>query len=897
MLAQRAACEGMGGILSAGVELHEHQVAAARRVLLDPVRRYLLADEVGLGKTVEAGMVLRQLLIDDTGDALVLVPTPLVSQWRDELLSKFRVDQFPGRVRVAAHDELQDIRVGPRLIVVVDEAHRIAEAQSIGSYHRLCAVAHAANALLLLSATPVRSNEDAFLRLLHLLDPINYRLDDVDAFRQRVFMRDELSTTLSSLEDETPLAYLHEPAGTLRRLLPGDEVLRRLLDALEASIADGESARARTSAREIRTHISETYRIHRRLVRNRRTGSLIRSFPVRGRVKADPWLLHDPDSRRRRLLDEVEGLRTALASRSDLDGGAILRTVAGRASAPIHALGGLASALRGQHSDLTALELAGLLGYAETHEAQVFADALDDLLEVHTDKDRLDAVVAWARRHVGKRRVAVACSFPATAAEMAQRLEVSLGSHRVARLLDGQSDAERAAEVERFVVDQDRTVLVLDHVGEEGVNLQVVEEVLHLDLPTSTSRLEQRLGRFDRWANRRIQAHTPVRSVVFADIHPIVDEQLGAWRRGLDEGVELFDRSSATLQYVLPELEAQFFSVALDRGFSEAGELLAMERATLALQRRRIEGQDMLDALDDRTDDECYLEALLAVEDDARDAERAFRGYAADALGFTASSTDAGTRYGVSTKQPPHVTESEVMRLGPRNLAVSYVAERQRVRRGSGFLRWGEPLVDALADFAVRDDRGRAFAVEVPMPGIAPAGGPRFVFTFDILITAGTDALADLPDASSAHAATRRVLRFLAPTVERVWLALGQGEPPLNLVKRLESAEGTNLGSRLERFDELTSGIPWAQRCEDAATEALQIVAQRSTVQRRLGDAIRRASEARDHEHAVRQARAQAGANEQYDDAVLDAVDGAVADPRLTVDACGVLVLTALEPE
>src|SRR5207245_1171143 len=65
LIAQRAACRGMTGLLSSRIELYPHQVEVARRILQDPVQRYLLSDEVGLGKTVEAGIVLRQFLLDD----------------------------------------------------------------------------------------------------------------------------------------------------------------------------------------------------------------------------------------------------------------------------------------------------------------------------------------------------------------------------------------------------------------------------------------------------------------------------------------------------------------------------------------------------------------------------------------------------------------------------------------------------------------------------------------------------------------------------------------------------------------------------------------------------------------------------------------------------------------
>ena len=69
-------------------------------MLEDPLGRFLLADEVGLGKTVEALMVVRQLLVDRASAVVqIIVPSALVGQWRDELRSKISVaegaDDFP----------------------------------------------------------------------------------------------------------------------------------------------------------------------------------------------------------------------------------------------------------------------------------------------------------------------------------------------------------------------------------------------------------------------------------------------------------------------------------------------------------------------------------------------------------------------------------------------------------------------------------------------------------------------------------------------------------------------------------------------------------------------------------------------------------------------------------
>src|SRR5712691_1935949 len=89
--AQRAAFGGLTALASAAVELLEHQVTIVRRILADPIERYLLADEVGLGKTIEAGVLIRQHTIDQPHQALVLVVVPdhLVPQWKKELATKF----------------------------------------------------------------------------------------------------------------------------------------------------------------------------------------------------------------------------------------------------------------------------------------------------------------------------------------------------------------------------------------------------------------------------------------------------------------------------------------------------------------------------------------------------------------------------------------------------------------------------------------------------------------------------------------------------------------------------------------------------------------------------------------------------------------------------------------
>ena len=93
MFAQDTAVRGNRSLTSASIEIYDHQVRVASRVLADPVRRFLLADEVGMGKTIEAGLVVRQLLLDQPESYVrVIAPTRMCHQWMRELRERFFID-------------------------------------------------------------------------------------------------------------------------------------------------------------------------------------------------------------------------------------------------------------------------------------------------------------------------------------------------------------------------------------------------------------------------------------------------------------------------------------------------------------------------------------------------------------------------------------------------------------------------------------------------------------------------------------------------------------------------------------------------------------------------------------------------------------------------------------
>ncbi|MEH2118333.1 MAG: protein DpdE [Nostoc sp.] len=275
LILQRAVSRGMTGLISANIKLYPHQVEVVRRVLEDPIQRYLLADEVGLGKTIEAGAILRQYLLDEPfGRAVVLVPQYLLEQWRQELENKFYISHFLKRVAVLAIEDIHKINPKASIgLLILDEAHHIAamatssDAAVRQRFETCKNIAHKSDRLLLLSATPVLNHEQDFLAMLHLLDPTTYQLNDLAGFRERVVKRQEIGRILLSFQEGANPFVLKTNLKNLRNLFAQDKYLLELADNLENSL-QAKASDIVEIVRAIRIHISDTYRLHRRMLRN-----------------------------------------------------------------------------------------------------------------------------------------------------------------------------------------------------------------------------------------------------------------------------------------------------------------------------------------------------------------------------------------------------------------------------------------------------------------------------------------------------------------------------------------------------------------------------------------------------------------------------------------------------
>lgn len=883
---QRAAAAGVEGLLLASVELHRHQLRVVRRVTADPVKRYLLADEVGLGKTIEAGALIWQFLTErPTARVLVIAPDHLREQWATELLETFRTGAYADAwLRIRSHENESTWPTEPVDLLVVDEAHHFTRTGHFpeSTRSRLTSMAHSAEALLLLSATPVRSNEAGFLDLLHLIDPKHYRPNQLEDFVRRVELRDQLALTYQALGPTLDEFDLSLYADELKAHFPEDPKLAELLDA---ALSAGDDQRP-DLIRRLRDHLSETYRLHHRLLRTRRTDDAGSTFSVRGRRRAVPFTLEvsDPsDALRRELLDSVRAELTA-ALEGDLctsdEAIRALRDVASRCSS-------LAVALLPMHGgapDRTE-GMALLEGLVQPNLRASWDALIEDIHASHLGVlDELGEVLS--RTTVVRRleRVVLASAYTETAKVVAEELTRRWGNDRVAAHLRDHAEADNSAALRRWREDGPCSLLVCDAGAEEGLNLQEADLLIHLDLPWESFRIEQRIGRCDRHG-RPGSGEIPSAVVVFGD-QPYA---LG-WFEFLADGCGVFNNSVSSLQYVLSDTERHVQAGVLHGGPSVLPDAVDEQVALLAQERTRIIAHDALDAIDesDGTD-----EADTALLDSDRDRQLTAATVTwLEGVGAGIRRPSPGT-IRIARRPRPQVPFDLELGIAPHVETDIALDRSVAVARATPILRAGHPLLDLLAGHLWTTDRGVAFAMFRPARGQWP---PVVVLRTDFLVSfrAPAEQAERAARLGMSEWLTQTITQIAPPGVETV-MALPDGSEVTHPSLRQSYSKqrgDRNLSSRPELFDRLTEHLDWPKTCETALLHAEATLARRRSVVERCE--LAGAATARRVRQIADRERARASAGLERDDRRWDElgdINVSALQPHAEVIGCGAIFI------
>ncbi|MFS2213969.1 protein DpdE [Telluria sp. Tellsp104] len=935
--AQRVATQGIGALLSSQIELNAYQFEVVRRILHDPVQRYLLADEVGLGKTIEAGILIRQFFLDEpeTARVLIIVPPALVGQWRQELTQRFLLgDLLDDFLHVVGADDLSAIRDEIKLagMLVVDEAHHLSNLDDGGSnalYQTLLRHAHLIPRLLLLSATPALVDEAGFLRMVHLLDPVIFPLDDIEGFQRRIAARQEVAETMAALVPEDWLNFDEY----LDRLLEAfsDDVLltnyvRKLQLVLERYRGEEGDAEFLGALACVRTHLSETCRLHRRIMRNRRSAV---PWATPKRVGLEVWR-YDSDATEY-WSHTLEALRLAVANSDAAQDSKFLRALFEAALNP-----GV-RALRG------ALMQLGLTEYPELEDALAEFELASASLAA--DGARLTRLVDGLDELLrGRGKIIVFCGDEEVADSVYERLEEEFGRHAVRHSLE--FDEESGAKWHRFHDDDNCRILVCDRQAEEGLNLHGRRKmVVNYDTPLSPNTFEQRLGRVDRFG-----AGDDIQSYALAGSEHLLAQ---AWIACLDTGFGVFSQSIASSQYLVDVMLRDLPYGWLNGGLAHIDQLkseLSGDKGLVRQEMRRIDQQDRLDSLEGEGD-KLAFEALEDADEDWRCFGEAIDGFAFQALQFAKrpiplekpvqedqlfrvsyeynksretlmTVLDFVECFGRELDEHAPGSSSKTPMLFPytyrRRTALAAARQHARV------LRYGAGFVEALTRFVDLDDRGRGFAMWRHRPTVAPRNerGVDLYFRFDFLIEASIEkATAVIDDAMHGAIGSRAIRRvadgIMPPRFVRVWLddqMRWVDAPPPELLETYRNrtageASGRDYNLKPERWATLEArelvSSNWDELCHKARDVAQSALLEQVTFAEHVAASLQRMEQMRALKHGQSEARIArlsgvAREAEQAEAVRQDAVDRAlangIAQPKVRLDSAGAIFLSNFHP-
>jgi superfamily II DNA or RNA helicase len=668
---------------------------------LDPVR-LLIADDVGIGKTIESALIAREMLDQGSADRLaVLCPPHLAEQWQVELREKFhieaqlvlsstarRLERTLG-VRESLFEVYEHVIVSTDFIkaerhrddfvrtcpelVIVDEAHGFAFGSDRGRQlrHELLTklAADERRHLILATATPHSGNEDAFRSLLKLLDPGLVELpDDLsgpanEPYRRRLahhLVQRRRGDIANYLHAETPFPD-RQQADSTYTLTPD---YRRLFDRAVAyaretwQLTEGDKRRQRV-------HWWSALGLLRSL------GSSPDAAVATLHNRA-----HNLDVRSAEEADEL-GRRDVLDQAGDQDAESLDLTPGARFEAQ-----GADEAVR---SDSWFAELA--------REAAALAGERDPKLQA-----ALKLIADLVKR--GHSPI-VFCRFIPTAEYVARHLRERLGARaEVAAVTGTLAPAEREQRVAELGR-QKRRVLVATDCLSEGINLQEhFDAVVHYDLSWNPTRHEQREGRVDRYG----QPQPAVRVITFYGANSPIDgivldvllRKHQRIRKALGVAVPVPTDSAAVIDAILEGLitrgrpgEAAFEQLSLDVGEVTApfDRQLELEWQTAAEREKRSQAMYAQHAI---KPDEVYRELLATREATGAGVEvRRFVIQALRAVGASVRESSGGGLVAGFEEAPVGLREAVGLAASDYTLEIA--------RDGSLSLERTQPVVQALA--------------------------------------------------------------------------------------------------------------------------------------------------------------------------------------------------------
>ncbi|WP_419149618.1 RNA polymerase-associated protein RapA [Pseudoalteromonas 'SMAR'] len=769
------------GLVGQRASLIPHQLYIADEVGKRFAPRVLLSDEVGLGKTIEAGMILHQQVLSGRANrVLIVVPESLQHQWLVEMLRRFNLafSIFDEERCSEAYADAENVFETEQLVLVslefitkkrrwfeqatladwdlliVDEAHHltVTETQASTEYQRIAELSQDIPGLILLTATPDQLGHRSHFARLQLLDPD--RFYDYDVFVEEESHYKEVAEAANHLLQDKKLDA--EAEQTLIELLKETDISA----ILAAAQAGNEQAK-----QEILSMLLDRHGTGRILFRNSRSG--ISGYPSRH--------LH---------------------------------------SYPV--------ALPKQYK--TAMSVMGNIGGIQSPEYSAVRALFPEKIFQEFEGEgsgwtQFDPRVEWLiakLKELKQEKVLLICAKAETAISLEQTLR-EREAIKAAVFHEGMSIIERDRAAAFFADEFDSAqVLLCSEIGSEGRNFQFSHHLVLFDLPLNPDLLEQRIGRLDRIGQQHdINIHVPY-------FESTAQEVLLRWYH---EGLDAFENTSTTGQLLYQSFADELLELIAQHNCDEEALEPLLQQAAAENKRLRQKMEQGRDRLLELHSSGHGKSEHIAAEIEALDNDVVLPGYMINVFDiFGVNQEDKGENT-IILKPTEHMLNPSFPGLKDEGITVTFDRHTALSQEDAQFISWDHPMVSGVCDMICNDDFGCA-SVALLKNNKLPVG----TFFVELIFVAETSAPKAL-----------QMGRFLPPTPIRVLMDKGGNNLADNVAfdafNQQLSAVGRQTASKL--VNALQTAIhPLISSADELAQATLEDIKNQalSNMQKQLGD-------------------------------------------------------------
>ncbi len=669
----RLAHNDLYGLTGSRTSLIPHQLYIANEVAHRHAPRVLLADEVGLGKTIEAGIIIRhQILTERSQRILIVVPESLVHQWLVEMLRKFNLafsifdadrchalEESGDEINIFQTEQLvicsisflgehekyyQQSLLGEWDLLVVDEVHHLYWSVDDVSteYEIIEKLSHSTRGILLLTATPEQLGKESHYARLRLLDP--NRFPDFESFVEEEKNYQPIAQAVEELFSD---AELSRKTQDLLSKISAD-TCTRLLDIIDKTkFSSQENIQARNKVIDQLLDYHGTGRV---LFRN--TRNTIQGFPDR-ELFAYPL----PASR------EYPAIHTRSANK------------------------------------LTEGEIELLLCPEIIYQQ-----------DGHANWVKIDPRISWLvdkLKLLREEKVLVICAHASSAIAIGKFLRKQAGLH-IAVFHEGLGLVERDRIAAYFADNEDAgcQVLICSEIGSEGRNFQFAHHLILFDLPLNPDLLQQRIGRLDRIGQREtIKIHVPY----------IENTSQAVMFNWYQQGLEAFAATCSAGHAVFKEVESELKQNLITNKTSN--ELITKTcELRLKFNAAMHKGRDRL--LEHGSCRPTVSETLKnkAIMDDVNNTLPEYMELIFDCFGIN-SEFHGESSYILN---PGESMLSAFPGLTEEGMTITYSREMALLREDMQYLSWEHPLVIFAMDMVMSSELGNATVCTLKQEGINP---------------------------------------------------------------------------------------------------------------------------------------------------------------------------------